>query len=75
MQTPIDLIVLDPHGCESCISLISDLMFVTVDVALLDLNYLKIASSLLSNSSLILSILSSFFCSISCVHTWISLLN
>ena len=35
-RTPKDLFILDPEGCESCISLTSDLGFVTVDILLLE---------------------------------------
>ena len=63
-RTPIDLFSLDPEGCESCISSMSDRGFVAVDALLLDVTSIKIASSLISNSSLNFSILSSFCCSV-----------
>ena len=66
---------MDPEGCESCISLKSDLEFIIVDAVLFDLFSFKIVSSLLSISSLIFSILLLFFCFILCFHIWISLLS
>ena len=72
--TPIDLIVLDPDGWGSCISLVSDLGFVAIEALLFDFISLRMVSSLLSISSLIFSILSLFFCSNIWVQAWISVL-